>query len=55
MEEIWKPIPNTNNKYHASNLGRIKSSKTIIKGNLNRKNGYWSTWVCGKKKKHIGG
>lgn len=28
MTEKWKPIPSTNNKYFASNLGRIKNNKT---------------------------
>ena len=32
MEEIWKDIPNYEGYYQASNLGRIKSLKRMVKG-----------------------
>lgn len=42
-KEIWKPIPNTNNKYEASNLGNIRSfysGKPLIKKQNKSKKGY---------------
>lgn len=31
MEEIWKIVENSNNKYEVSNLGNVRSSKTLKK------------------------
>lgn len=35
--EIWKPIPNYNNFYEASNTGKIRSVDRIVKQRNNRK------------------
>lgn len=41
MEEIWKPVPEYNGNYEASNLGRIRSSKTKrILRQANHRQGY---------------
>ena len=34
MEEIWKDIPGLNNKYEASNLGRIRSTDFCVVGKM---------------------
>ena len=36
MEEIWKDIPGYEGIYQASNLGRIKSNKKILKPTIDR-------------------
>ena len=51
MEEIWRDIPNYDG-YQVSNLGRVKSKKTILKPQTTKK-GY--LYVClykNKKAKH---
>ena len=61
QKEIWKDIPNYENLYQASNLGRIKSlsrlilrkdgnsrisKDRIIKNNINKKNNYSYVSLC---------
>ena len=58
MKEIWKDIPNCNDKYKASNLGRIKSLKLnrelILSQNINIR-GYYKVniYVNNKRKTRI--
>jgi len=44
MQEIWKEIPGSNNKYFASNMGRFKKYNIILK-QYNDKNGYLLVYV----------
>lgn len=42
-KEIWKPVPDYEDYYHASNLGRIKSLARQYKGSMGR--------ICNKKER----
>ena len=48
MQEVWRDIPGYENLYQASNRGRIRSNKTILKQSLVR--GYLAVCLCKEKK-----